>query len=132
MATTPTPEEAIDRARRVLDDRIDTIRQAVEARQHVTDVRDETDRERAELEARIAQRVGDAERADVKAYNAAVSAGWSAEELRKIGLPEPDKKARARRRTSRRSTTSRTSQAAQRSSADDGSAGTSQDESSGA
>lgn len=132
MATTPTPEEAIDRARRVLDDRIDTIRQAVEARQHVTDVREETDRERAELEARIAQRVGDAERADVKAYNAAVSAGWSADELRKIGLPEPEKKARARRRTSRRSTTSRTSQASSASSADDGSAGTSEGESSGA
>lgn len=130
MATTPTPEEAIDRARRVLDDRIDTIRQAVEARQHVTDVREQTDRERAELEARIAQRVGDAERADVKAYNAAVSAGWSADELRKIGLPEPEKKARARRRTSRRSTPSRTSQASSASSADDGSAGTSEGDSS--
>lgn len=110
MATTPTPEEAIDRARRVLDDRIDTIRQAVEARQHVTDVRDETDHERAELEARISQQVGDAERADVKAYNAAVSAGWSADELRKIGLPEPEKKARARRRTSRRSAPARAPQ----------------------
>ena len=107
MATTPTPEEAIDRAKRVLDDRIDTIRHAVEARQHVADVREETDRERAELEARIAQRVGDAERADVKAYNAAVSAGWSADELRKIGLPEPDKKARTRRRAARKPAASR-------------------------
>lgn len=106
MATTPTPEEAIDRAKRVLDDRIDTIRQAVEARQHVADVREETDRERAELEARIAQRVGDAERADVKAYNAAVRAGWSPDELRKIGLPEPDKKARTRRRAARKPATS--------------------------
>jgi hypothetical protein len=102
MATTPTPEEAIDRAKRVLDDRIDTIRQAVEARQHVTDVREETDRERAELEAQITQRIGDAERADVKAYNAAVKAGWAIDELRKIGLPEPDKKARTRRRTPRK------------------------------
>jgi hypothetical protein len=87
MATTPTPEEAIDRAKRVLDDRIDTIRQAVEARQHVTDVREETDRERAELEAQITQRIGDAERADVKAYNAAVKAGWAIDELRKIRPP---------------------------------------------
>ena len=68
---------------------------------------EETDRERAELEARIAQRVGDAERADVKAYNAAVSAGWSADELRKIGLPEPDKTARTRRRAARNPAASR-------------------------
>ncbi len=107
MATTPTPEEAIDRAKRVLDARIETIRKAVEARQHVADVREETDRERAALEARIAQRVGDAERADVKAYNAAMSAGWSADELRKIGLPEPDKKARTRRRAARKPAASR-------------------------
>ena len=53
MATTPTPEEAIDRAKRVLDDRIETIRQAVEARQRVADVREETDRERAELRTQL-------------------------------------------------------------------------------
>ena len=42
----------------------------------------------------------------VKAYNAAVSAGWSADELRKIGFPEPDKKARAKRRAARKPATS--------------------------
>lgn len=107
MATTPTPDEAIDRAKRVLDDRIDSIRTAVEARQNLADVRTETDQQRAQLEAQISQRVGDAERADVKAYNAAVSAGWSADELRKIGLPEPDKKARTRRRAARKPAASR-------------------------
>lgn len=106
MATPPTPEEAIDRAKRVLDDRIATIRQAVEARQHITDVRASTERDRAKLEAQIAERISDAERADSAAYNAAVRAGWSAAELRKIGLPEP---ARTRRRTSRSNSTSRTS-----------------------
>jgi hypothetical protein len=64
-------------------------------------VRDETDRELAELQARIANRVGAAEREDIRAYNAAISAGWSADELRKIGFLEPDKKARVRRRSAR-------------------------------
>ncbi|MGW9114513.1 hypothetical protein [Microbacterium sp. NPDC055683] len=98
MAKTPTPEEAIERARRAQDARIDAVRVLAEARQNVDDVRTDTERERAELEARIAQRVGDAERDDVRAYNAALAAGWSADELRKIGFAEPEKKARARRR----------------------------------
>ena len=45
---------------------------------------------------------GDAEREHVKAYNAAAAAGWTAEELRKIGFAEPDKKARVRRRATRK------------------------------
>lgn len=36
-------------------------------------------------------------------YSAAVSAGWSPDELRKIGYGEPDKKARTRKRATRRS-----------------------------
>jgi len=102
MAKELSIEEVVERARRAQEDRLNAIRTLAEARQGVTDVREETDRELAELQARIAQRVGDAEREDVKAYNAAVSAGWSPEELRKIGFTEPDKKARARRRAARK------------------------------
>lgn len=82
---------------------MESIRTLAVARQNVEDVRESTERERAELEARIAERVAEAEREDVKAYGAATGAGWSADELRKIGFAEPEKKARTRRRASRRS-----------------------------
>lgn len=105
MAKTPTPEEAIERARRAQDERIESVRLLAVARQKVDDVREATARERAELEARIAERVAEAEREDVKAYSAATAAGWSADELRRIGFVEPEKKARARRRSTRRTAT---------------------------
>ena len=101
-ATTLNIEEVVERARRVQEDRITAIRALAKARQSVADVREEADRERSELRARIAQRVGEAEREDVKAYNAAAAAGWTPEELRKIGFAEPDKKARVRRRAARK------------------------------
>lgn len=103
MATQLSPEEAIERARRIQDDRLNSVRVVAEARQQLVDVRDETERELVELQARIADRVGAAEREDIRAYNAAIAAGWSAEELRKIGFTEPDKKARVRRRAARTS-----------------------------
>lgn len=102
MATQLTPAEAIERARRLQDDRLTAVRTVAEARQALTDVRDETARELADLQARIAERIATAERADVRAYSAALSAGWSADELRKIGFSEPDKKARTRRRPTRK------------------------------
>lgn len=37
-------------------------------------------------------------------HEQAVSAGWSADELRKIGFAEPDKKARTRKRAPRKNT----------------------------
>ena len=74
------------------------IRAVAEARQRVTDVREKTDRELAEFQRRIADRVATAEREDVRAFNAALSAGWTVDELRKIGFPEPDKTLRVRRR----------------------------------
>ena len=102
MATQLTPEEAVERAQRLQDDRLNAVRGVAEARQSLVDVQEETARELADLQAHIAQRIADAEREDVRAYNAALSAGWSADELRKIGLPEPDKKARTRRRAARK------------------------------
>lgn len=102
MAKEPSIEEAVERARRAQEDRISAIRLVGEARQSLADVREETARELAELQAQIAKRVSDAEREDVKAFNAAITAGWSVEELRKIGYAEPDKKVRARRRSTRK------------------------------
>ena len=103
MSKEPSIEEAIERAKRAQEDRINAIRVVAEARQNLADVREITERELAELQAKITERVREAERADVKAYNAALSAGWSVDELRKIGYAEPEKKKRARRRSSGRS-----------------------------
>ena len=87
---------------------MEAIRTVAEARQGVSDIRDETDRELAEFQRRITERVAADEREDVKAYNAALSAGWTVEELRKIGFSEPDKKVRARRRTAKLGTAAET------------------------
>lgn len=78
------------------------IRAVAEARQSVTDVREETDRELAEFQRRISERIASAERDDVRAFNAALNAGWTVDELRKIGFAEPDKKTRSRRRAAKR------------------------------
>lgn len=102
MAKEPSIEEAVARARRAQEDRISAIRFVGEARQSLADVREETTRELVELQAQIAKRIADAEREDVKAFNAAITAGWSIEELRKIGYAEPVKQVRARRRSTRK------------------------------
>lgn len=112
MATTPTPEEAVERARRAQDDRIETVRKLAHARQELATEREDADRERANLEARIKERAQQFEAADVKAYTAATAAGWTPEELRKIGFPEPEKKRRVRRRSAARSKQQKTAAAA--------------------
>ncbi|QTE30345.1 hypothetical protein [Pengzhenrongella sicca] len=104
MAKHLSPDDAAARAKALQDDRLNAIRTIAIARQAVADVREQTTRELTELQATITQRIGDAERDDVRAYNAAVSAGWTPDELRKIGFGEPDKKARVRRRAARRGT----------------------------
>lgn len=103
MARTLTPEEAVERARRVQDERINAIRSLAEARQGLEDTRAEAARRLAEAQREAAEMVAAAERVDVKEYNAAIAAGWSPDELKKIGYPEPEKKARVRRKSSGRS-----------------------------
>lgn len=109
MSKEPSIEEAIERARSVQEDRINAIRVLAETRQHLADTREETASELAKLQASIAQRVETAERADLKAYNTALHAGWSPEELHKIGYAEPDKVKRVRRRATRRKATTESS-----------------------
>lgn len=108
MAKELSVEDAIERARRAQEDRIEAIRVLAEARHELDSIREKGARELAELQARISERTTSAERDDVKAYNAAVSSGWSADELRKIGFSEPDKKARARKRAPRKNTSQTT------------------------
>ena len=101
MAKPLAVEEAVERARRAEEHRIDAIRALALARQNLADVRTETAQRLADVQREIAQQVADAEREDARQYQAALTAGWTADELRKIGYTEPDKQARTRRRASR-------------------------------
>jgi hypothetical protein len=87
MAKELNLEEVERQARQVLDTRIESVRTLVTARQKVAQARED---------------LNQAEREDVLAYNAAVAAGWTPEELRKLKLGEPEKKARVRRRAASR------------------------------
>lgn len=111
MAKTLSVEEAEARATQLQQERLSAIRGLAEARQNVVDVRTDADRRRADLERELAALVSDAEREDVQRYNAALSAGWTDVELRKIGFDEPDKKQRTRKRAARKQTSSQSAPA---------------------
>jgi len=83
MAPTPTPDVET-KARDLLEGRMRSVRALVKCRQALTDLHEQ---------------LAEAERTDIRAYNAALTDGWSTEELKKLGLGEPDKKARVRRRS---------------------------------
>lgn len=90
MAPTLDAQTTESKARALLDNRINSVRALVTARQALDDLR---------------AQIADAETADVKAYRAALSDGWSPDELRKLGLDEPEKKQRTRRRANAPKTT---------------------------
>jgi hypothetical protein len=106
MAKELSVEEAVQRAQQLQEDRIGAIRGLAEARQNLADTRDEAARKVAEVQREAAELVAAAEREDVKRYAAAQAAGWSADELRKVGYQEPDKKARVRKRQARKASSS--------------------------
>ncbi|RJK92505.1 hypothetical protein [Vallicoccus soli] len=91
MTTNLSPDAVADAAQRLLNDRINAVRALAEARQARNDARAQLD---------------EAERADAAAYAAAQRAGWSTDELRKVGFDEPTRKApgRPRRQRTTRST----------------------------
>lgn len=78
-------EQTRNQARALLDSRIESVTALVKSRQRINDLRDQL----------VA-----AERDDKRAYMQATRDGWSAEELKKLGL-EPS--AVKRRRTAKRS-----------------------------
>lgn len=82
-------EAAESKARELLDARISSVRGLVRA---------------AQAEAEVRAQVQAAEREHAKAYAAALGDGWTADELRKLGLPDPERKGRAPRRRSATST----------------------------
>ena len=80
-------EDAQRQARAILDARINSVTALVTARQTLADLREQIEQ---------------AEREDVRLYSAALADGWTADELRRLGLGEPEKKARVRRRATTR------------------------------
>ena len=90
MASPLDPHTTESKARELLDNRIGSVRTLVTTRQALHDLREQ---------------IATAETDDVKAYNAALRDGWSPEELRKLGLDQPDKMQRVRRRAAARKPT---------------------------
>ena len=82
MTATLDVDTAETRARALLDARIHSVRELVAARQKVLDLQTE---------------LADAERTHTTAYKTALRDGWTTDELRTIGLPDPDIKARSKR-----------------------------------
>ncbi|MBG6240126.1 uncharacterized protein YcsI (UPF0317 family) [Mycetocola sp. CAN_C7] len=82
MAKNPTAEEAIERARALQDSKIEAVRVLAQSNQEVSDAR---------------ERAADAEREYTRVHGAAVAAGWTVDELRKIGFSDAEKKPRTRR-----------------------------------
>lgn len=98
MVKVLSPEEAVQRAQRAQEGRIDAIRGLAEVRQSSADVAEAVARRLAEVKRETDAQLADAERADARAYAAARAAGWSIDELRKVGFDEPEKVQRVTRR----------------------------------
>ncbi|MGQ1840224.1 hypothetical protein ACT4S2_17450 [Kocuria turfanensis] len=94
MAKLTDPQQAEEAAQRLLNDRMDYVRRAITARGALDEAR---------------EALKEAEKNDVQAFQAAVNnGGWTAEELRKIGLAAPEKVQRVQRRRKATQTTSDT------------------------
>jgi hypothetical protein len=85
-------EQAQTQARALLDTRIESVTALVKARQRVADLKEQ---------------LAEAEKDDKRAYVRATKDGWSADELKKLGL---ENSAAGRRRNAWRSTPAETTQ----------------------
>ncbi|TDL46522.1 hypothetical protein [Kocuria rosea] len=84
MAKLTDPQQAEAAAQRLLNDRMDYIRRAIATRGALDDAR---------------EALKEAEKNDVQAFQAAVNnGGWTADELKRIGLAAPEKVQRVQRR----------------------------------
>jgi hypothetical protein len=91
MAKLTDPHQAEEAAQRLLNDRMDYVRRAITARGALDEAR---------------EALKEAERNDVQAFQAAVNnGGWTADELKKIGLTAPEKVQRVQRRRKATQTT---------------------------
>ncbi len=71
------PDDAVDRARRLLDPRLETIKELATTRAACNDARAAAEK---------------AETADARAYAAAIKAGWTEADLRSVGFDAPRKR----------------------------------------
>ena len=101
MAAELTVEEAVERAMLAQEARIESIRALARGRQALADVKTDAAHKIAALERENAERISTAERDDLRLYSAATKAGWTADELRKIGFDQPEKQRRVARRRQR-------------------------------
>ena len=84
MATPPTPDTVEDAARALLDERMHAVRDLAGTRTALST-------HRASLT--------DLERADAAAYAAATRAGWSTDELKRLGFDAPTRRPPGRPRS---------------------------------
>ncbi|MBG0741106.1 hypothetical protein IV500_17180 [Paeniglutamicibacter antarcticus] len=87
MATHIDAEKIEQELQKRLNSRMDSVRALVKSRTSVANAR---------------AALSEAEDEDARRYQAALSAGWNADELRSSGLPEPEKKLRVRKRAARK------------------------------
>lgn len=88
-------EKTQEKARALLDSRVESVTALVKARQQVAD---------------LTEQLAEAERADKRAYVRATKDGWSADELKKLGL---ENTAAGRRRSATRKTANQAPEQAQ-------------------
>ncbi|MET2012983.1 hypothetical protein ABXJ56_15675 [Microbacterium chocolatum] len=123
MAKELSPEEAVERAQRAMDHRLASVRELAMSRQNVANVRAASAARLAQVEREEREKVDAAERDDVRAYSAAIDAGWTSAELRKIGFAEAGKKRTPRQRPARRSSSSAATTTTPADAAENGSVG---------
>jgi hypothetical protein len=87
------PDEAVARARQLLDPRFDSIRALADRRATLASAR---------------RALEEAEAADAQAYAAATRAGWSEADLKAVGFDAPTRRAPGRPRGSRAGNRART------------------------
>lgn len=100
MAPELTVEDAVARARQAEERRMDAIKRLAEAQQNVTATQQAGTERMAQVKREADELLGAAEKENAKRYSDALSAGWTAAELRKIGFRDPKKSSHSRRRTS--------------------------------
>lgn len=111
MSNEQQVQEAVERAKRMTQDRLDAVADVARARDAAERIKARHEAERKEMEDRHKSEAKEVENADVSAYNHAVKIGWSAYELRQIGYSEPAKKRRTQRRRTARARSAETNSA---------------------
>ena len=102
--------DVLDRARRAQEARLAVIESLAQAQHSVSVAQEERAERIATVERETTEIIKEAERAHVTEYTAAKRAGWTPEELKKLGFSEPGKITRTRKSTTRRQTEKPTEQ----------------------